>query len=210
MTKARSKGARRRHRKAPPGCELPETPHREPNGRKSRPEDQRGLTLATRCRHAGLDDTADNRRAVSAPEYGCAVGRAIMAGDRAERADLWQAVCHMRRVWVAYDIAIGAPSRHAKCLAILTPTEALTADAASPPPDLRTPEERHRQAVSAYMALRGWIGHVDNAAESAVIRAVVDEPDEVLRNWPAIRLALLCVVDGIKGRRVQVRTNATS
>lgn len=207
MTSKAAKRARKRNRISLPGGETAIAPIRQ-GKRNDMTPDARRETLATRCRLVGLPDTDEARKSVSAPEYGCAVGRTIAADP--DRADLWQAVCHMRRVWVAYDRAIGAPSRHAKCLAILAPTEAMTADASSPAPDLRTPEDRDRQAVSAYMSLRGWLGHVEGAAQSAAIRAVVDEPDEALHHWPAIKRALLCVVDGIKGRRIEPRFNATS
>jgi hypothetical protein len=86
----------------------------------------------------------------------------------------------------------------------------MTADASSPAPDLRSDDDRYRQAISAYMTLRGWLGYVEGAAQSTVIRAVVDEPDDEVRDWPTVRRALLCVVDGIKGRRITPRINATS
>ena len=86
----------------------------------------------------------------------------------------------------------------------------MSADAASPALDLRTPEERDRQAVSAYMALRGWLGYVDGHAQSAAILAVIDEPDTAIKHWPAIRRALLCVVDGIKGQPITPRIAAIS
>jgi hypothetical protein len=118
-----------------------------------------------------------------------------------ERADLWQAVCHIRRVWVAYDRAIGAPSRHAQCLRILAPVDAMTTEGATF--DDRPEEERHRAAIGAYMAVQGWLGHVDNAARSATVIAVVD--DAGLPNWQGIVRALRCVSEGIKGQRVTPR-----
>lgn len=175
-------------------------------------EQRNDTALAARARHAGKTNTAENRKAVSGPEFGCSVGRAIMA-DRIEagdKSDLWQAVCHMRRVWVAYDRAIGAPSRHAECLAILAPVDAMTADASSPAPDFRSQEDRDRQAVAAYMTLRGWLGHCDGAAQKAAIVWVVDMPDAPFNGYEAIKRALLCVVDGIKGRQVQARFTPTT
>lgn len=169
-------------------------------------------TLSTRARHCGQPDTPEGRKAVEGPEFGCAVGRAIIANtkDAGERADLWQAVKHMRTVWLTYDAAIGAPSRHAKCLAILAPTEAMTADASSPAPDLRTDEDRYRQAIAAYMSLCGWLCHVEGRAQSLTIRAVIDEPDEACVVWEAVHRALQCVVDGIKGRVIQLRFATTT
>jgi hypothetical protein len=199
---------KRKHISLPHG-EVVITPQRQGKRTDIMPDAQKE-TLSTRARQCGQPDTKEGRDAVSGPQFGCTVGRAIMAGDKAERPDLWEAVKHMRRVWIAYDRAIGAPSRHAKCLAILAPTEAMTADASSPAPDLRSEEDRYRQAISAYMALRGWLGYVEGAAQSAIIRVVVDEPDDRVRDWPTVRRALLCVVDGIKGRRITPRINTTS
>jgi hypothetical protein len=122
-------------------------------------------------------------------------------GDRDRRADLWQAVMHMRGVWTAYNLAIGAPPRHAQGSHILAPTEAMTTESA--PVDDRTPEERARAAVSAWMRLHGWLGHVDAAAQSATIIAVVDETG--ITNWPGILRALECVSEGVRGETVKVR-----
>ena len=165
--------------------------------------------LTARTRRFGYPDTPEGRKAVSAPEFGCPVGAAIATRAPTDRADLWDAVKHMRKVWLAYDRAIGAPARHAKCLGILAPTEAMTADASTPALDLRPQEDRDRAAVSEFMRLQGWLDHVDRAARSATIRAVVDEPEEPVHNWDGIRRTLLCVVDGIKGRRITARFNTT-
>ena len=156
------------------------------------------VALMARARMAGCDLDA-----AKSPLAGCAVGRSLMAEKlhKDERADLWQAVCHIRRVWVAYDRAIGAPSRHAQCLRILAPVDAMTTEGATF--DDRPEEDRHRAAVGAYMAVQGWLGHVDNAARSAAIIAVVD--DAGLPNWPGIMRALRCVSEGIKGQRITPR-----
>lgn len=215
-TKATSKAERKRRRKRtislPGGQEIAT---RTTQGRRTDMEHRRSddtAALTARTRRFGYPDSPEGRKAVSGPEFGCAVGVAIMADkvSAGERSDLWQAVCHMRRVWLAYDRAIGAPSRHAKCLAVLTPVDAMTADAASPALDMRAPEDRDRQAVAAYMTLRGWLGHVDGAAQSAAICAVVDEPEGDVRQWPAVKRALLCVVDGIKGLPIKARITTTA
>lgn len=136
---------------------------------------------------------------------GCAVGRALLLDDLAadERADLWGAVKHLRRVWAAYDRAVGAPLRHAKCLSILAPAEVMTASASDPAFDSRPEDERYRAAVRAYMAAQGWLGYVDNAARTACLVAVVD--DAGISNWAGIKRALACVADGVKGRQVLYR-----
>jgi hypothetical protein len=143
------------------------------------------------------------QRRVREPIYGCRVGRRLAKEVKTidHRSDLWQAVQHIRRVWVAYDRAIGAPQRHAQCLKILLPADPMGGVSLSM--DGRTQEERDRAAVSAWMVLQGWLDHVDRAARSATIAAVVD--DAALRNWAGIVAALECVSEGIKGQRVNSR-----
>lgn len=166
-------------------------------------------TVARVARARLLGGVTDaNLAAAKSPLAGCAAGRALLAAEMAadRRSDLWNAVCHMRRVWASYGHAIGAPARHAKCLRILVPTEAMTTEGAVF--DSRTQDERIRAAVSAYMAVQGWLGYVSAADRSACIVAVVD--DAGLPNWPGIVRALECVSDGIKGKRPARRGNTTA
>ena len=202
-----SKAEARRRRKARQAFDLAETPKRDKSGcyvertrqQPADPEPQR-VALSARIRQTGM--TAEQARHEMA---GCAVGRRLMLDHIADRADLWEAVKHMRRVIVAYDRSIGAPSRHAQCLRIMLPTDKLEASASSPAPDLRPQEERDRAAQAAWMALKGWLTHADYAAREACTRAVVDEPDEPITDWTGVVLALRCVSEGIKGQVVKVR-----
>lgn len=212
-----SKRARRQRKKAAAITLAGQPPIPQPvrAGRRSDLEAARSAhetALSARARHLGRPSTDEGLKAVSGPEYGCAVGAAIMADqiDAGQQSDLWQAVCHIRRVWLAYDRAVGAPSRHAKCLRILAPTEAMEATASSPAPDMRSPEDRERQAVAAWMALRGWMAHADHAAQSAAIAHIVDVVEAPLRDYQAVKRALLCVVEGIKGLPIKCRSTATA
>ena len=171
-------------------------------------EDPMQTVLDARRRFMGKHaDKVDLRSAMAGDD----LGRAILKADVARLPDgkpdpacnpgvLWDAVCHMRRTVAAYDRACGAPSRHPKCLSILTPPDRLEATAESPAFDDRPQEERDRTAVSAYMALQGWLGHVDGRARSAGLRAVVD--DAGVNDLPGIILALQCVADGRAGRKI--------
>lgn len=206
--KTYSKGARRRTKKELAGMpELAPVKRREPNGRAKRTVDDRdpsAAPLAVRCRQNGLTDNAAGRREARSPWYGCAAGRAMAAAvsDHDDRARLWDAIQHMRRVQVAHDRAIGAPVRHAKCLRLLVPIEALSADAETPPLDERTDEEKQRAATSAMMRLEGWLGYTDKAARSEALRVVIDDGEA--RDIVGLLSALLCVVDGMAGRRTMV------
>ena len=205
MTKARTKRQKAAQRRTARAATITlaggETAHQRPTqGQRERKEPADMVAIHARIRQTGM--TPDQARHEMG---GCAVGRRLMLDHVSDRADLWQAVRHMRRVIVAYDRAIGAPSRHAQCLRIMLPTERMEASASSPAPDLRDPETRDRQAVAAWTALKGWLSHADYAARVACTRAVVDEPDEPISDWTGVVLALRCVVEGIKGQRVKVR-----
>ena len=175
-------------------------PQRAAQGRRSDldPDPQQTVRLA-RIRQGLTPEQARHEMA------GSPVGRRLLLDHLPDREELWQAVRHIIRVTAAYDLALGAPRRHAKCLDRLTTLDALHADAASPAPDLRSDEERHRQAVTAWTTMHGWLAYTDRAAASACLRHVQDEPDEPIADWTGIVLALRCVADGIHGRRVQVR-----
>lgn len=216
MAKAYSKGAKLKAKKAakanPLG--LPEVGSplaREPNGRSQRETNDRGAdkaVLKARCRQRGVAANAANMRDSRSPWWGCNAGRA-MAGaveSHGERLELWDAIQHMRRVVTAYDAAIGAPRRHAVCLRLLVPIEEMSADASTPPADERTPEERQVVAVSAYMALEGWLGWTDKAAMGEAKRAVWD--DFEVKDVAGLLSALRCVVDGMKARRMVFRGRA--
>lgn len=136
---------------------------------------------------------------------GCEVGIALLLDNIAAdlRADLWNAVKHMRRVWAAYDRALGAPNRHPVCLRILAPVDPMTASASDPAPDDRPEAERYQAAIRAFMAVQGWLGFADARARSACIAAVVD--DASVSDWAGVKLALACVADGVAGRKVMYR-----
>ena len=213
MTRARTAAQKRRDKRIARQNmpELASTPKRDRSGcyvertrQQAKDPHPQEVAFKARMRQTGM--TAEQARHEMG---GCAVGRKLMLDHISDRADLWEAVKHMRRVVVAYDRSIGAPSRHAQCLRIMAPTEQMQADASSPAPDLREPEERDRQAQAAWMALKGWLSHADYAAREACKRAVVDEPDEPITDWTGVVLALRCVCEGIKGQAVKVRARRT-
>lgn len=183
--------------------------------------------LEARCRQAGIeivtvpnapkkpgDDTnelrearrqARHRRALQmrdtrAPWNGCEAGRAMarLIGDERERGALWDAIQHMRAVWLAYDRAMVAPHRHAQCLRLLAPTEAMQADASTPPSDPRSEAERYRQAKAARETVARWLRGVVVRDAMICISVVID--DARCRDAEALIRALRCVADGMAGR----------
>lgn len=187
------------------------TGKREANGRIVRDaEDLRALdqqagNLIARCREMGLPVTVANLRAMRSQMAGCNAGRAILVHvqDGGERDRLFGAVTHLRQTVARHDAAIGAPRRHAKCLALLVPVDPMQASADSPAFDDRTPEEKARAATSAWMALHGWLDHTDKRAASEA-KAVCLE-DQAVRDPVGLLSALACVADGMAGRQMQWR-----
>jgi hypothetical protein len=214
-----SKATRKRRRKkrniTMPGGETRDPPQRQGERNDLKPrEDPMGTVIEARRRFMGnMADKVDLRSAMAGDD----LGRAILRADLVRRPDgkpdatynpgaLWDAVSHMRRTVAAYDRACGAPSRHPKCLGILTPPDRLEATAESPAFDDRPQAERDRAAVAAYMSLQGWLGHCDARARSACLRAAVD--DAGVSDLPGIVAALQCVVDGKAGRKIVWRGRA--
>src|ERR1051325_1018076 len=166
--------------KATAGFDLAPVPRREDNGRPTRQgiaRDPSIETLLVRCRQMGKEPTRAAIRGMRAPWNGCNAGQAMARAVQGEheRLELWGAITHMRTVQASYDAAIGAPHRHAVCLRLLLPLEALEADATTPPKDERSDDERQRDAVNALMKMEGWLGYTDSAAASQAKRSVIDD-----------------------------------
>lgn len=202
-----SKAERKRRKKqAADPFALAPVERREKSGRKQREPADRDpsiIALEVRCNQAQRAVTPEAIREMRAPWWGCNAGKAIASLHPDERAHLWDAICHMRRVITAYDRAIGAPSRHAVCMRLLAPVDALEADASSPPLDERTEAEKQRQAVSALMALEGWLGYADKQAASEAKRVVWDDGAVADRN--RLLNALRCASDGMRGQPLVYR-----
>ena len=166
-------------------------------------EDAKATVIAARLRRMPQECHPE----ATSPLAGCAAGRAILGfvAGADDRAVLWGAVCHIRRTYAAYDRALGGPPRYAKCQRILLPVDAMETSAEAPALDTRTEEERQRHAVSAFMQVETWLGYTTKAARSACLRAVIDEPEGPVKLWPNVRAALLCVADGLAGRKVVYR-----
>ncbi|WP_347268819.1 hypothetical protein [Paracoccus sp. (in: a-proteobacteria)] len=206
-----SKAARRRAKKQRAEASIYDVPPvsaREDSGRKSRagtPRAADALALAVRCKRRGVTPTDKTMRDSRAQWWGCNAGTAMAAevGDEADRIALWGAIQHMRRTVAAYDRAIGAPHRHAVCLRLLAPQEAMEADASDPAPDPRDDEARTRAAVTAWTQLHGWLAYVPPSAAAEAWRVVVD--DARPRDVPGMIAALRCVHEGRTKGRVTYR-----
>lgn len=192
---SRAERKRRAKRKAASPFDLAPTQRREADGRPARDKSPDRQTLEVRCARLGLPVNAGTLRDARAPWYGCEAGQAMASAtsDHSDRLRLWDAITHMRRTVAAYDAAIGAPRRHAVCMNILTPSEPMQADAASPAPDLRDDATKARQAVSAYMRLQGAL-NVDKVSGSVAKAVVIDDAP---CKSPALLIAALSRVSNL-------------
>ena len=201
-TKARTQGGKRRAKKARSKFDIAETPKREKSGRAYRAPDQtdaRADQLKARCRQRGIPTTTENRRAMSAPWNGMPEGKAIdgVIGEQAQQR-LWNASQHMVKTWITYYRAHTIPSPYAKCMSILAPTDAMEADASTPPRDDRTDEERQRASVTAKMQVEGWLGRISAFAASECKQVVLGGRE--VKDEAGLLAALRVVADGLDGK----------
>ena len=156
-------------------------------------------TLKARARVLGKPSSRSALDDLRSPWWGCNAGRAMAeVADPQDRPDLWDAIQHMRRVVATYDREIGAPTRHAQCLRLLAPVDAMEADAASPAPDDRDDETRMRDAVRGYNGLMGQIAQIERITRRRALAVVLD--DDLCFDATGLVEVLRVVSDGIKGR----------
>lgn len=180
---------------------LAPTPRRSPGGRAKRVAATVGAnaareTLVTRCNMAGMEVTKANLREAKAPWWGCCAGRIIRDADltEKERKAYWDAICHMRKVVVAFDAALGIPKRHAICMNLL-----VASGWAAPVQSTETADERKVRTEAAVMQIENWLGKlVDKPAASAAKRCVID--DIPVSDQVGVLLALKAIVIGMTGK----------
>ena len=176
---------------------------REPNGRiqrdfkAEREIDVQGDNLKARCVDMNIAPTNANLILMRNPMAGCNAGRALMSNT--DGANLFAAVTHFRRVIVAHDRAIDAPSRHPVCVGLLSPPEPFEVTAASAPLDLRTDEEKVRHADAALMLVEKWLGYTDKASASEAKRVCIE--DSAIKDLDGLLRALRCICDGLDGKK---------
>lgn len=180
---------------------IPQIPKREGNGRTSRaavPRDPHVEMLKARCRRWGIPSSRKDE--MRDPWWGCEAGGAMAKATTRldERKALWDAICWMRRTVIAFDRAIGAPNRHAQCLRLMLPNEAMEATGDDPAPDDRTDEEKEDDAVRGYQWLGELSARAGQAAQSEAYRVVLD--DQRARDVAALLSVLRQISLGIDPR----------
>ena len=132
--------------------------------------------LRSRCRRAGIVPTEAAMREARDLWMGCEAGRVMCQSAKThdERSRLWDAIQSIRRVYAAYDRAMGAPLRHAQSLRVMLPVEEMHTDAAAPAPDLRDEQQKHDDAMRAWSRLQADMGKFGRYAALVTERCVVD------------------------------------
>ena len=169
MTRAYTKAAKRRAKKALP--ELAAVPKPKKRGKARMAEIDREpqrVALETRARLMGMTDT----NAMRSQALGEAAGRAIYLKHQPDAAArLWDTYAGLTATEQRYARLVLGKSLHAKTAKIETMPERFeTRD--DDQTDLRSEDERHRDATNAWMRWRGYIGHLSSYDQSAIFCVV--------------------------------------
>jgi len=154
-----SRAAARRRKKARNSIfDLADTPKREASGRPQRASTRAerepdGVVLQARARRMGKGKASDMNVTMLSEDAGMAICD-ICAEDQAKR--LWDLHIALTSAEVRYHKSIGV-SPHPKCAKIEMMQERFETRA-DDKPDLRTEEERDRQAQTAWMHWQGQLG----------------------------------------------------
>ena len=167
---------RRRGRPTKPGPRTPsgQLSRARPQTRAER-EAAMQTVLEVRARLAGLPLKPETVATLRQPWMGCRAGRVI--SSEPDNAELWQAICDIRRVRRAYCAAIGMTDE-AKLQQALKPNSEFPPDAEPVDSPSSLPEdERHRHAVAAWDDLSARIYAVHPMAVRYVLAVVVRDEE---------------------------------
>ncbi|WP_424967323.1 hypothetical protein [Dinoroseobacter sp. S375] len=192
MTKAYSKGAKRRARKSNK-ADLPElapVDRKQPNGRLRRDtdyvaeRDPQKTVIEARKRHSGNKD----KDAMRHPAYGEPAGQALMASCKGDEAEtLWGTYKALTAAQDNYHRRILGKGLHPKTAKLEMMPDVVEARP-DDQPDLRSEDERDRDTVNAWMRWQGHLGclaahhrlsiHETRSDQVQVMGAVVDAKNE--------------------------------
>lgn len=142
---------------------------RNREGRFERPaEDPQREALNSRCRRFGVPANAHNRETMRTPWMGCDLGFVIHARCKErEAARLWDVFSRWSRAEATYRIRyLGQGEQPAGAALQMIPDRMETDQSATV--DVRTPEERDRDAVTVWMRWQGFLGHLSSDARTAL------------------------------------------
>ncbi len=164
-------------------AELATIPRKQPNGRlrqrSDSPRDARRAALSARCRKLGLMDNKQNRKDVSAQHMSDAMGWIM---DRECKPDqirtlsgVWSGMLSAHRT---YSLRYLGQSGSPKGATMAMVTEKMETDK-SHSVDLRSPEERDRDAVSNWMRWQGYLGCL-SARDRALLADARQQAEDTL------------------------------
>lgn len=138
----------------------------------SQERDPQRTVLSARARMMGQEDTVQNRQNMRSQALGEAAGRAIyLACDEEEAAKLWSIYAAFTAIEARYAKVVLCKSLHAKGTRIEMMPERFETRA-DDKPDLRSEDERHRDAVNDWMRWRGYIGQLRSDQQFALFEVV--------------------------------------
>ncbi len=135
-------------------------------------EDAPRVALTARCLRFGITPTQDARRALSGQHAGSQLGMVMMRECEApeELARLWtcwQGFCAAERT---YRLRYMGQSGDPKGASIAVPTDRMETDQHHTV-DVRTPDQKDRDAVNNWMRWRGYVGHLSAREATALHEA---------------------------------------
>lgn len=167
----------------PPGFSVPLAPipkrDKQPRNREGQfarpPEDPRRDALNARCIRFGLDPSARNREIVVAPWMGCDLGFVIEARTSGkdhmhQKARLWDVFSRWARAEATYRARyLGQREQPAGAALQMIPDRMETDQSATV--DVRSPDDRDRDAVTGWMRWQGFLGHLSRDASTVLHHA---------------------------------------
>lgn len=142
-----------------------EKQRRDGNGRFARPqEDPMRVTLDRRCRRFGLAASEGNREICRSPWMCCDLGFVIEARTSGrdhmrQKSRLWDVFTRWCRAETAYRTRyLGQSETPANAALLMVPDVMETDQSATV--DVRTPDDRDRDAVNGWMRWQGYLGRL--------------------------------------------------
>ena len=178
-------------------CAVPSVARREKqarqNGRFTKvEEDPRAAFLNARCRRFGIDQTDENRSRMAGVHLCCDLGFVLEAACKpADIAPLWDVFSRWCRAEAVYRARyVGQREQPASAALTMVP-EPMETDP-SLTVDVRSQDERDRDAVSGWMRWQGFLGHLP-AQHRTVLHNARRQDGPVLWSGAATEAGLLAL-----------------
>ncbi len=165
---------------------LEDIPKRQPNGqarsRRKGMKDPQKNGLSARCRIFGVEDSLTNRKRLRAPHMCCQIGMVMEhvlgeePGGREKIDRLWQTLLNLSIAYGMYQRHYLGIKSEPACMNIMHTQEyqeIMNAYAS----DLRTEEDKARDAANNWMRWQGFMGKLDARKVSLIHHARLDKAE---------------------------------